>query len=588
MVEGHQCHRVGAAHRRLLIGKAFEATSPNGRFVEGAAAITGKVLSRIEVHGKNLFYFFTGSSSGSNGSGPGSSSAAAAGTTPPPAAAAAAAAGQAVLSPEDEDPLAEPDEVHRDEIWGAFRTSLLPGPEPTATTRLRLLHSPSQLMAHLSAMTVQHGGLGLYQEKVSKLGPDPLRPSDDKERFWARVSSSRKPIGLLLMDQSAVAGVGNIYRAEILFKSRVHPEQPGNSISRAAFDTIWGHCVELLQRGFSSGSILTVDPEDAKTLGKPWTRRYIYNQRQCGFCKGPVTTWDMAGRTVYCCSTCQPLQLDIASGTAAAAAAAEAGKQSKSRKRPDSKSSKQDSTAAAGAAAGADAAAAAKQLLSPSRLKSMAAAQVAKEFVSHCAPDDPAELPPSKMTCALLRQALLALSMDARGTKQRLVERLEAAQAAMAAAPAAAAAAAAAAGGGVAVQGAGSSSSEDELDRAEERLAGNLSVPAAKRRRVARKPTAAAAAAAAADSAAAAAPVTPSPKPSSSTASRRRRPRSTAASPPPAAAAVPAGGNDPDIASASAAAAEKAAAGENRAVEHVALFADAATEAMMFGGEQQE
>ncbi|WIA08100.1 hypothetical protein OEZ85_007563 [Tetradesmus obliquus] len=544
MVEGHQCHRVGAAHRRLLIGKAFEATSPNGRFVEGAAAITGKVLSRIEVHGKNLFYFFSGSSSGSNGSGPGSSSAAAAGTTPPPAATAAAAS-PAVL--------------------------------------------PSQLVAHLSAVTVQHGGLGLYQEKVSKLGPDPLRPSDDKERFWARVSSSRKPIGLLLMDQSAVAGVGNIYRAEILFKARVHPEQPGNSISRAAFDTIWGHCVELLRRGFSSGSILTVDPEDAKTLGKPWTRRYIYNQRQCGVCKGPVTTWDMAGRTVYCCSTCQLLQLNIASGTAAAAAAAgEAGKAAKSRKRPDSKSSKQDSTATAAAAAVDAAAAAAKQLLSPSRLKSMAAAQVAKEFVSHCAPDDPAELAPSKMTCALLRQALLALSMDARGTKQQLVERLEAAQAAMAAAPAAAAAA-----GGVAVNVAGSSSrssSEDEVDRAEERLAGNLSVPAAKRRRVARKPTAAAAAAA--DSAAVAAPVTPSPKPSSSAGSRRRRPRSTAASPAAAAAAaaaaVPAGGNDLGIASASAAAAEKAAAGENRAVEHVALFADAATEAMMFGGQQQE
>jgi formamidopyrimidine-DNA glycosylase len=70
-----------------------------------------------------------------------------------------------------------------------------------------------------------------------------------------------------------LTGVGNIYRAEILYKSRVHPEQPGNTLSRATFDVIWGHCEELLQRGFSSGSILTVDPEDAKTLGKPWTRR---------------------------------------------------------------------------------------------------------------------------------------------------------------------------------------------------------------------------------------------------------------------------------------------------------------------------
>jgi hypothetical protein len=77
------------------------------------------------------------------------------------------------------------------------------------------------------------------------------------------------------------AGVGNIYRAEILYKSRVHPEQPGHTISRATFDIIWDHCVDLLQRGFSSGSILTVDPEDAKALGQPWTRRWGLKDLVC-------------------------------------------------------------------------------------------------------------------------------------------------------------------------------------------------------------------------------------------------------------------------------------------------------------------
>jgi hypothetical protein len=95
---------------------------------------------------------------------------------------------------------------------------------------------------------------------------------------------------------------------------------------------------------------------------------------------------------VYCCTTCQPLQLTITAGAAAAgagasAAAASRGKQTVSRKRPSSKSSKQETAAAAAAAAAgaaavavadADCNAAAKQLLSPARLKSMAAAQVAK------------------------------------------------------------------------------------------------------------------------------------------------------------------------------------------------------------------
>ena len=53
----------------------------------------------------------------------------------------------------------------------------------------------------------------------------------------------------------------------------MHPEQPGFSVDRAAFERIWRHSVELLQRGFKSGSILTVDPDEAARLGPPWQRR---------------------------------------------------------------------------------------------------------------------------------------------------------------------------------------------------------------------------------------------------------------------------------------------------------------------------
>ena len=56
-------------------------------------------------------------------------------------------------------------------------------------------------------------------------------------------------------------------------QAKVHPEQPGYSVDRETFERIWFHSVDLLQRGFKSGSILTVDPEDARKLGKPWTRR---------------------------------------------------------------------------------------------------------------------------------------------------------------------------------------------------------------------------------------------------------------------------------------------------------------------------
>jgi hypothetical protein len=58
---------------------------------------------------------------------------------------------------------------------GAFRTAALPGPPPTATTRLRLVNIQLGIVAHLSAMTVQHGPPSMYLEKIAKLGPDPLR-----------------------------------------------------------------------------------------------------------------------------------------------------------------------------------------------------------------------------------------------------------------------------------------------------------------------------------------------------------------------------------------------------------------------------
>ena len=89
---------------------------------------------------------------------------------------------------------------------GTFSTAPPPGPPPKPTTRLRLEHPA--ITAHLSAMTVDHGGPDLYASKVSKLGPDPLRDDADAELLWASLARCRKPIGLVLMDQSMMAGEG--------------------------------------------------------------------------------------------------------------------------------------------------------------------------------------------------------------------------------------------------------------------------------------------------------------------------------------------------------------------------------------------
>ena len=264
MVEGHQCHRLAILHRAKLVGKAFKATSPNGRFSEGAKAISKRTLSRIEVIGKNLFYFF------------------------------------------DTDTVLH---FHfgmsgRFSVWNEAEAEA-----PKETTRLEL--RGHGLVGHLSAMTVQHGDLELYEKKKQALGEDPVRDDAVATRAWEKVRASKKSIGALVMDQSVVAGVGNIYRAELLYKAGLHPDTPGNMLTEAQWDAVWHHAKDLLMRGVVSGSIITVDPEE--NLPAPWTRRYIYNQSSCGRCRGRIVSWSIQNRTAYACPTCQPRKWDSSS-----------------------------------------------------------------------------------------------------------------------------------------------------------------------------------------------------------------------------------------------------------------------------------
>jgi len=113
--------------------------------------------------------------------------------------------------------------------------------------------------------------------------------------------------------------VGNIYRAEILFVARVHPSVPGLQLTRDEFDRVWAASVDLMQRGYEQGSILTVDPAEAAALGRPALRRWIYNSPSCGRCMGRVAAWDVAGRTCYACPACQPAKGDAPAPADAAA-----------------------------------------------------------------------------------------------------------------------------------------------------------------------------------------------------------------------------------------------------------------------------
>lgn len=95
---------------------------------------------------------------------------------------------------------------------------------------------------------------------LGTVGADPIRADADPERAWRAVHRSTRAVAVLLMDQSITAGVGNIYRAEVLFRAHLDPMTPGNRLTRATWDRIWADLVVLMRRGVADGRIDTVAP----------------------------------------------------------------------------------------------------------------------------------------------------------------------------------------------------------------------------------------------------------------------------------------------------------------------------------------
>jgi endonuclease VIII len=132
-----------------------------------------------------------------------------------------------------------------------------------------------------------------------------LRADARPDQAWARITKSRTPIGQLLMDQSIIAGIGNIYRSEILWRQRVNPQMPGSSLDRKTFDRLWEDAVHLLAIGVKHNAIITVDKSKASS-SKYGERVNIFNKAECPACSKSITAFEMAGRRAFMCEACQP------------------------------------------------------------------------------------------------------------------------------------------------------------------------------------------------------------------------------------------------------------------------------------------
>ncbi len=181
-------------------------------------------------------------------------------------------------------------------------------PEPRGQVRLRLIFDDgvADLTGPAACELMDRSGVAGV---LARLGPDPLRPDCDPERFVAACRASGRPVGQLVMDQGVVAGPGNIYRAECLFRVGISPLRPGKRVSADRLRALYADLAQTMADGLERGQIVTVRPED---VPDPLTdaeaaRFYVYHRagRPCLSCGRTVLMEPMAGRKLYRCATCQ-------------------------------------------------------------------------------------------------------------------------------------------------------------------------------------------------------------------------------------------------------------------------------------------
>ncbi len=129
------------------------------------------------------------------------------------------------------------------------------------------------------------------------------------DEFVRRCRTRRTPIGALLLEQSVIAGIGNVYRAELLFLCGIHPRDR-ELAQRRGVRSLWSETVRLLRIGVRLGRIVTRRPADLGGADHAWPtsdRLYVYKRGgdPCHRCGAPVQAVELASRTTWFCGGCQ-------------------------------------------------------------------------------------------------------------------------------------------------------------------------------------------------------------------------------------------------------------------------------------------
>ncbi|XAS69534.1 DNA-formamidopyrimidine glycosylase family protein [Micrococcaceae bacterium Sec5.7] len=294
MPEGHSVHRLARQFGDVFSGGSLAVSSPQGRFAAGAALLDGHALVAGHAHGKHLLLRFEHGlvlhvhlglygawNFGGDESFRGASS------------------------------IGAPRKVGEREVFDDDSSAAYSGPpEPVGAVRVRLVsaHGWADLRGATTCATLTEAEAAAV---LARLGPDPLRNGPgDRQRFVDTVLSRRTPLAAVLMDQKVIAGVGNVYRAEVLFRQRTDPWLPGRSLSARAAALLWDDAAAVMSDGVRDGRIITTPPSywtGNQPLPATDEAHFVYkrNGLPCRVCGNAVALTELGARKLYWCPSCQ-------------------------------------------------------------------------------------------------------------------------------------------------------------------------------------------------------------------------------------------------------------------------------------------
>jgi len=340
--EGHSVHRVALQFQRDFVGHAISASSPQGRFAEGASVLDGLTLREAKAVGKQMFlgfdtvsvvgtamrgldsglwlrvhlgiygaWDFAGTVSPLFSAAEGGADEGGSHSVGAPRGSGARSGVQYATEGQRRNVRVSEDE--RD--LGVALDETFPH-EPVGAVRVRLLTAATvaDLRGPTACDVLDDAAVQLV---LNRLGPDPVTDAGPaaapgarkkaEQRFVDAVTKRKVPIGQLLMDQSIVAGIGNVYRAEMLFRARLSPYTPANQLPIDTVRALWRDWCELLPIGIREGRMLTRLGKDAPKRDTRAERYWVYKREglPCRRCGTNIRLDVMGARKLYWCPGCQ-------------------------------------------------------------------------------------------------------------------------------------------------------------------------------------------------------------------------------------------------------------------------------------------